>query len=270
MTENLVTAFQDLVDLVIAAAPKVAIGIGLVILALIVAKIVEKVLKIILVRVRFDSLVERVGVDKALHRIGLRQQLNQSLPRLVYFLLLLLFAKTGADALGLVAISDALGSLFGYLPNLVAALLLVLIGTTAGQFAGRTVAQAARESGIDFADALGRVVSGLIVFVVAIMAVTQLKIDTDIIRLVTSLVLAAMALAFGLSFGLGSRDLTRNIMAGFYARKILQPGQKVEFGGQQGVLKAITATHVVIEGRAETVSVANAAFLDHVTRQSAG
>jgi small-conductance mechanosensitive channel len=267
--EKLVTAFQDLLDLVVAATPKVAIGIGLLLLAVIVAKVVEKVLRIILVRVRFDSLVERVGIDKALHRIGLRQQLNQFLPRLVYFLLLLLFAKTGADALGLVAVSEALGSLFGYLPNLIAAVLLVLIGTTAGQFAGRLVAQAGRESGLDFADALGRVVSALIVFVVMVMAVTQLKIDTEIIRLVASLVLAAMALAFGLSFGLGSRDLTRNIMAGFYARKILQPGQNIEFGGQQGTLKAVTATHVLIESRDQTITIANAAFLEQVTRQGA-
>ena len=91
-----------------------------------------------------------------------KKQLNHFLPRLVYFLLLLLFAKTGADALGLVAISNALGSLFAYLPNLIAALLLVVIGTTAGQFAGRTVTQAARESGIEFAAMLGRVVSALI------------------------------------------------------------------------------------------------------------
>jgi hypothetical protein len=219
---------------------------------------------------RFDSLVERVGIDKALHRIGLRQQLNQFLPRLVYFLLLLLFAKTGADALGLGAISNALGSLFAYLPNLIAALLLVLIGGTVGQFVGKTVTQAAEDSGIEFAGSLGRVVSALILFIVGIMAITQLKIDTEIIHLVTMIVLAAMALAFGLSFGLGSRDTTRNIMAGFYARRILEPGREVEFGGQRGVLKVITSTHTLIESRDQTISVANAVFLEQVTRQGPG
>jgi len=253
--------------MIVNATPMVVIGLVMLVVALIVAKVIEKVLRIILTRLRFDSLVEKVGIDTALHRIGLRQQLNHFLPRLAYFLLLLLFAKTGADALGLVAISSALGSLFGYLPNIVAALLLVVIGGTAGQFVGQTVAQAAEDSGIEFGAALGRVVSGTIIFVVGIMALTQLKVDTEIIQLVTTLLLAAMALAFGLSFGLGSRDLTRNIMAGFYARRILEPGRRVEFGGESGVLKAITSTHTVIEGESGTVSVANAAFLDQITRQ---
>ena len=270
MKDKLLQSFQELVDLVVTAAPKVLIGLILLVVAVLVAKIVEKVLRVILVRVRFDSLVERVGIDKALHRIGLRQQLNHFLPRLVYFLLLMLFAKTGADALGLAAISNALGSLFSYLPNLIAALLLIVIGGTAGQFVGQTVTQAGEDSGIEFAGALGRVVTGLILFIVGIMAITQLKIDTEIIQLVTTLLLAAMALAFGLSFGLGSRDLTRNIMAGFYARRILEPGQSVEFGGQSGVLKAITSTHTLIESRDQTISVANTAFLEQVTRQGPG
>jgi small-conductance mechanosensitive channel len=85
--------------------------------------------------------------------------------------------------------------------------------------------------------------------------------------LLLRILLAAMALAFGLSFGLGSRDLTRNIMAGFYARRLLEPGQPIEFGGQSGVLKAISSTHTLIESRDQTISVANSAFLEHVTRQ---
>ena len=51
------------------------------------------------------------------------------------------------------------------------------------------------------------------------------KIDTDIVRIVTSLILGAGALAFGLSFGFGTRNIVRNIAAGFYARKILVIGR---------------------------------------------
>ncbi|MGC2184048.1 MAG: hypothetical protein WA637_12260, partial [Terriglobales bacterium] len=228
MREKLQQSFSHLLDSVIAATPKVAVGILLVIVGAAVAKLVELVLRFILVRVRFDSLVEKAGVDKALQRIGLRQQLNVFIPRLVYFLTLFLLAKTASDALGLVAISNAIGSFFSYLPNIIAALLLLILGSTVGQFAGQMVAQSAESSGIDFAPSLGRLVSGLILFVVAMMAIAQLKIDTEMVRIVTSFLLGGAALAFGMSFGLGTRDAVRNMVAGLYARKFLKMGKKLE------------------------------------------
>jgi small-conductance mechanosensitive channel len=224
-------------------------------------------LRVILVRIKFDRIVERVGVDKMLQRVGTRQQLNHFIPRLVYFLLLLLFARTASDALELTAISGAPGSLFGYLPNLVAAMLVLLIGTAAGQFAGNMVTQAASESGIDFAAALGRVVSALIFFVVGVMAVTQLKIETEIIRIVATIVLAGMALAFGLSFGLGSREMTRNIIAGFYARRVFSVGHPIEVAGQDGTLEAITPAHARIRSEDGPITLANAQLMDEVTLQ---
>jgi Conserved TM helix/Mechanosensitive ion channel len=267
MKEKLVESFLNLVNSIVTAAPKVVVAIVLIAVGLIVAKVIEIVLRMILVRVRFDSLMEKAGIDKALHRIGLRQQLNQFLPRLVYFLVIFLLAKTATDALGLVAISNAIGAFFEYLPNIVAALLLLILGSTVGQFAGQMVEQSAQNSGLDFAPALGRMVSGLIMFVVAMMAIGQLKIDTEMVRIVTSFILGGAAIAFGLSFGLGTRDIIRNMVAGFYARKFLEVGKNLEVAGQRGVLRAITATHAILESDGQDVSVSNATFLDQVSKQ---
>jgi hypothetical protein len=265
--QKLTQAFQGLLDSVIAAAPKVAVGLLLVVLGLAVAKLIEVTLRFILTRVRFDSLMEKAGIDKALQRIGVRQQLNFFLPRLVYFLTLFVLAKTAADALGLIAISDAIGAFFAYLPNIVAALLLMILGTSIGQFAGDTVTEAAKNAGIDFAPSLGKLVSGLIVFVVSMMAIAQLKIDTNIVRIVTSFLLGGAALAFGISFGLGTRDIVRNITAGFYLKKFLEIGKPLEIAGQSGVLKGITATHALLESGEQEISVANATFLEQPARQ---
>jgi hypothetical protein len=56
--------------------------------------------------------VGRTGIDGALQQLGIRQELTVQIPRLVYFLVLLMLAKTAVDALGLIAISDAIGALF--------------------------------------------------------------------------------------------------------------------------------------------------------------
>ncbi len=267
MLERLRQAFQDMFDGAAELAPKVAVGLALLLVGVLVAKVIEWVLRAVLTRLRFDDLMKRAGIDKALQRIGIRQQLNQFLPRLAYFLLLFLIAKTTADALGLVAISEALGSFFAYLPNLVAALLLLLIGSAASQFAAGAVTEAAGNSGIEFARPLGRLVGSVVFFIVAIMAFGQLKIDTEIIHLVTALFLAGAALAFGLSFGLGSRDVTRNILAGFYARKIFTVGEPVEIAGERGTLRSVTPTHALIETEDRTIRMANGRFLDEIARQ---
>ncbi len=267
MKEKLFQAFGGLVDSIIAGAPKVVVGILLVAAGLIAAKVIELVLRFALTRVRFDMLLERAGIDKTLQRIGIRQQLNLFIPRLVYFLVLFVLARTASDALGLVAISGAIGAFFGYLPNIVAALLLLILGTSVGQFAGETVTQSALSSGIEFGPTLGKLVSGVIVFVCAMMAVAQLKIDTDIVRIVTSFILGGAALAFGISFGFGTRDIVRNITAGFYARKVLTVGKPLQIAGQQGTLVAITATHVILQADGVETAVANATLLEQVSKQ---
>ena len=224
-------------------------------------------MRVLLVRLRFDSLLKQAGIDRMLQRLGIRQSLNLLLPRLTYYLLLLLFARTAADVLGLVAVSDVIGALFSYLPNVVAAVLLVVVGSAVGQFAGDTVRRAAEESGIEFARSLGSIVSGVILFVVGIMAIGQLRIDTDMVRIFTICTLSGLALAFGLSFGLGTRDITRNVMAGFYARKVFGPGDPIEIRGERGVVKAIAATQTLIERNGGLLSIANSVFLDEIVRQ---
>jgi hypothetical protein len=267
MEQRVLNAFAGLVNSVLAAIPKIAVGILLVVLGLLAAKVIEVVLRTMLVRVRFDRLMEKAGIDKALQRIGLRQQLNIFLPKLAYFLVLFLLAKTASDALGLVAISNAIGAFFSYLPNIIAALLLLILGTTVGQFAGQMVTQAAESAGIDSAGTLGKLVSTLIVFIVAMMAIGQLKIDTEMIRIVTSFFLGAAALAFGLAFGMGTREIVRNIVTGFYIRKVLVIGKSVDVGGQNGVLTAITATHAILDSDGRDVLLANSNFLEQASKQ---
>jgi small-conductance mechanosensitive channel len=267
MEKKLLEAFAGLGNSIATAMPKVAVGILLIVLGLVAAKLVEVVLRTMLVRIRFDRLMEKSGVDKALQRIGLRQQLNLFLPKLAYFLVIFLLAKTASDALGLIAISNAIGAFFSYLPNIIAALLLLILGTTVGQFAGQMVTQAAESSGIDSAAALGKLVSALIIFIVAMMAIGQLKIDTEMVRIVTSFFLGAGALAFGLAFGLGTRDIVRNIVTGFYARKFLAIGKGLEIAGQSGVLTAITATHAILNSEGQDIIVANSSFLDQTSKQ---
>lgn len=267
--EQLSVVFGALQRAVLDVLPRVAMGLAIVIALLIAARVIERVLRSVLHRIQFDALLKRVGVDQTMQRLSLRQSPTEVLPRFAYYLLLLFFTQIGADVLGITALSQAVSSVFAYLPNVVAAALIIAVGMSVAQFAGHTVTQAAEESGIDFAKSLGSIVTGLIMFVVGIMAVGQLRFDTEMVRIFTVCLLTGFALAFGLSFGLGTRDITRNILAGFYARKLFQPGDSVEIRGHRGVLKGITATQTLIEQDQGVVMFANSVFLDETVRVSA-
>ncbi len=265
--DQLLATFKNLVTAVIEVTPKVIAGILLLLIALIVAKVIEKILRAALKRVRFDSLLARPGIDQSLQRLGLRQPMSQIIPRLVYFLLLFLFARAAADALGLVSVSEAIGSFLSYVPNLIAGILILLLGSVGGQFAGNAVASAAEGAGIEYGSTLGRLVSALVMFVAGIMALGQLQIETEIIGVVTTCFLAGLALAFALSFGLGSREISRNIIAGFYARKVFELGEEMEIGGETGMLRAITPTQTLLERDGRTIAISNRVYLDEVVKQ---
>jgi Conserved TM helix/Mechanosensitive ion channel len=267
MENKLLEALAALGSLIASAIPKVAVGILLIIGGWVLAKGIEFVFRTMLIRVHFDTLMEKAGVTNALRRTGLRRQLSLLLPKVAYFLIVVLVAKIASDVIGLVAVSSAIGAFFSYLPNVLAAFVLLILATAAGQFAGQMVTRAAESSGIDSAPALGKLVSALIIFLVAMMAIGQLKIDTEMVRIVTAFVLGAAALGFGLAFGLGTWEVVRNIVTGFYMRKLLAIGNSLTVGGQSGTLTAITPTHTVLNSGIEEVLVANARFLEQASTQ---
>jgi small-conductance mechanosensitive channel len=158
------------------------------------------------------------------------------------------------------------GCRYGREPG-IAALLLLILGTTLGQFAGQIVTQAAESAGIDSVSTLGKLVSALVVFIVTMMTLGQLKIDTQMVRIVTSFLLGAGALAFGLAFGLGTRDIVRNIVTGFYARKFVVVGKPLDIAGQSCTLTAITATHATLGSDGRDIMVASSNFLEQTSKQ---
>ena len=76
-----------------------------------------------------------------------------------------------------------------------------------------------------------------------------------------------LVLAFGLSFGLGTRGITRSIVAGFYARKTFEMGRRIEIAGESGRLTAITPTQTLLDDGGTIIAVSNQAFLEQTVRQ---
>ena len=261
------SVLNSLVDAAGVFLPRALTGLGIFVVGFILAKVAAKAIKTAFARFRIDQLLEKVGLTGTLARLGLQEAPGHLLSRLVYYLILVLFLQSAAQAVGLSAVADSITAFFSYLPNLLAAFLVLLVGMLVAQFAAGAVTRSARDSGVEFAPVLGRIVSSLIIFVVGLMAVTQLQIDTQIIRMVVMILLAGASLAMALTFGLGSRDVTRNLVAGYYARKIFEPGKEIEIQGRRLTLAGIAPVHTLLEKDGEITTIPNKVFLEEAARQ---
>lgn len=267
VVEQLRIAFSQLWLDIVSWTPRLAIGLVLVVVAVLTAKLVERLLRAGLKRIGIDGALEALGLEGVGSAVGLTRALSDLIPRFVFYLLLFLFARTAADAMGLEPISSAIGSFMAYLPNVLAATLVLVLGGAGAQFAGRAVTRAAEGTGIEFAGSLGAMAGAILLFVVVVTAISQLKIDTEIVRILTWSSLGVLVLAFGLSFGLGTRGITRSIVAGYYARKTFEMGRTIEIAGESGRLTAITPTQTLLDDGGTIVAVSNQAFLEQTVRQ---
>lgn len=268
---SLKTAAADVVSNLASSiaefVPRAFTGLVVVLLGILLAKVAEKAIRTAFEKFRIDDLLQRIGLTDVLGRLGLKRSPGRVLARLVYWMLVLLFTQSAAQAVGLTAIADAIDAFFAYTPNIVAAALVLMIGLLISRFIGDAITRAATDSGVEFAPTLGRAASTLIFFVVAVMAVSQLHIDTQLIKSVVLVLLGGLATALALTFGLGTRDVTRNIVAGYYVRKLFRVGEEIEVAGETGVLVGVTSLQTLIERDGGTVAVPNKIFLEEVARR---
>jgi len=262
---QLAESFGNMIDGAIRAVPQLLLGVVFLVLALVVAKVVERLLRSLMTKLHFDGLVRRSGVNNWLSRMGFQRSLDSVIPRVVYYILLFLFAREAAVALGLTAISDAIGALISYLPNLISAFLILMVGSVIAQLAGKAVTEAGRGAGVEFAPFLGRILTGVLLFVLVVMALGELEVQTLLVREFALILVAGGALSFALSFGLGSRDISRNILAGMYIRKVIQVGDEIEVAGRRGRVEGITSTQTLLRDGERSFMVSNSVFLDSVT-----
>jgi hypothetical protein len=120
------------------------------------------------------------------------------------------------DALGLPAVSEVLQQLLLWLPNVVVALVVLVIGGLAARALSNLVRGAAAEAGISNANLLSKVASALIWAFAIVVAVNQIGIATTLVNTLFMAFVGAIALGLGLAFGLGGRETAGQIVSQWY------------------------------------------------------
>jgi hypothetical protein len=181
-----------------------------------VAKMLAKLVETFLKRIGFAKALERSGVLEAVERSGAHFNPARVLSNLVFWLVMFAVILVAANALGLESLASVFGELVSYIPSVIAAIVIILVGIVLGQFVGGLIAASA--GALRGGRALARLGSGGVILLAVFMALQELGIATDIVTTAFAILFGAIALALALSFGLGNKELAGEITREWYER----------------------------------------------------
>lgn len=171
------------------------------VIAVSLGKLVEHVIRML----KIDSVLQKLEVQRALERAGLRLDSGVFIGGLVKWFLIIVTLLAAVNILGLVQVSTFLRDVLLYIPNVVVAAVILLIALLVAETVERVVKASVEAAG--FRGGTVGVVVRWSIWIFAIIAVLlQLGIAADLIRIVIMGFVAALAVAFGLAFGLGGQS----------------------------------------------------------------
>lgn len=217
LTEQLSDSANEFWTTVGDYMPKLFGALVLLILALVVAKLAQSVVERVLKLARVDQLAKNKQVAQTLKSAEVSIDLVAIAGRIVFWVVIIIFALTIADVLELTAMSDVIREILNYLPNVLAAVIILTV-TVAGARLVRDVVRASLvRMQVDFAHNVSSVAFYVLIVFGTLMAVDQLGFDTTILTANITVIVSGIVLALALAFGLGGRDTAKNVIDEAYA-----------------------------------------------------
>lgn len=188
-------------------------AIGL-ILAYWAKRLVIEVLKLI----RLEKLTKPAGIDRYLEKADIKFSFVELLGTIVEWLVILVFFLAVVDILGLSVVSQVLLGVLAYIPNLLAAVLILAAGYIVGGLIDGVVRGALVSIDHKIAKPLGKLAHYLIVVIAFFAAVDQLQIARGLVTTFFQGLTYTIVLVVGLSVGLGAKDLVSKILSSWYEK----------------------------------------------------
>jgi hypothetical protein len=165
-------------------------------------------------RLNFDRVASAGGLDEAMGRTGSRLDPVRALAKLAFWLVMLVVILLASTALGLESINEMFGTMLAFIPTLIAGIVIVILGIIVGEFVrALIVASAGSVSGVP---TVAKMAKGAVIVIALFMALQQVGVAEEIVTAAFTLILGAAALAVGLAFGLGNRELAGEITRRWY------------------------------------------------------
>ena len=199
-------SFQSLFYGVVAFIPNLVVAIIIFIVGWLVGVGLGRVVEQIVNSLRVDQALKSTGIERVLSRAGFELSSGKFLGFLVEWFFIIVFLVASLDVLHLTTVNLFISDVvLGYLPQVIVAVLILLVAAVVAEAAERVVAGSARAAALHSAGFLGKVARYAIWIFAILAALTQLNVATGLIQALVQGIIIAVALAVGLAFGLGGQ-----------------------------------------------------------------
>lgn len=242
---------SSLTDSLIQLLPRIAAAVGLLVVGWLLAVLLRFVAGR-LARRLLDRADRHSEVAEAVHDSGMGSAVPEIVTGFVFWVVFLLFAAAAIETLGFTVVTTVLSEIAHYLPNVFAAIAVIIAGVIVGKLLRRAVSATARSAGLVRAAGVGQIIQATVLLVAAVIALEQIGIDAQLLVILVAVVIGTAIASAGLAFGIGANTAVSNIVAGYYASQSYSVGQVVRLGDIEGEILRFAPTAVVLstpEGR---------------------
>jgi hypothetical protein len=205
-------SFSKFLGKVITFLPNLLAMITILIIGLLIAWAIKILLLRFLKAIKFDRVSERWGLTHMLSKGGMSYSPANLLSRFFYWVIVLITLILGINALEVAATQNFIARFFNYLPNLFAAIIILVIGYLVAIFLGQAALIAAVNAQMESAKLLSRSVRWFIIVLSLTMSLYHLGIAEKVIVSAFSITFGGIVLALAISFGWGGRELAKNFL----------------------------------------------------------
>lgn len=206
-------SFQVVWEKVIITLPNIFIAIIVLVIGWILSAAVGKTIKEIVNLTKVDNVLTKFKVDQVVSRFGIHLNTGQFIGALVKWFLVIAFLLAASDILGLSAVSQFLNSILLYIPNVIIAAVILLVAAVVANFLQKVVVSSAAAAQLSAANFAGTVAKWAILIVGFLIAVEQLGVAQVYLGTLYTGIIAMIAIAGGLAFGLGGKDQAAAFLA---------------------------------------------------------
>jgi hypothetical protein len=211
--EIIKTSFQNVWTRLIGFLPNFIAAVIVLIVGVAIAIFLGKLVRLIIKKFKIDLVLEKLGVMRFFQKGGIEFSFAALLGWLVKWFLIVVFLIATTEILGLPQVAEFLNRIVLYLPNVIVAAVVLLVGIVLANFVQNWLKKflaITKTTSIQF---ITGVAKWAIVIFSVLAALIQLKIATSLINVLFTGFVAMLAIAGGLAFGLAGKDWAADLIS---------------------------------------------------------
>ncbi len=241
------SVFMDLLKGFASGIPKFLTALIIILVGYIVAKIVKRVLHKGLETVGIDKIGEKLNEIELVSKASIEIKFSKILAQIAYYIILIFFLMAATSALEMPAVSDLMQNIIEFIPNLIVAGIILVIGFLFSEMMRTIVHTALTSFGIPSARLISSFLFYFLLVNIVVSALAQAQIDTDFLGQNISILIGGIVLAFSIGYGLASKSTMANFIGSMYMRGKVNIGDKVHLDGVIGTVVNLDKSALTIE-----------------------